>query len=108
LLDWTGVASEDTGNGITRQIIQGDRSTVVRYVYPAGSIFATHQHPEEQVTVVLRGRIAFSSALGDVTLGPGQSLIVPPNVAHGARVVGAESVETINVMAPRRDRSPSA
>lgn len=107
-MDWTSVPPEDAGNGITRQTIQGERSTVVRYVYPPGAVFATHAHPEEQVTVVLTGRIVFTTPDGEVELAAGGSLIVPPGVPHGAWVVGAETVESINVLAPRRARSPSA
>jgi len=99
---------EDAGNGITRQTVHGERTTVVRYVYPPGSVFATHHHPEEQMTVVLSGRIVFTTPTGEVALGPGGSLLVPPNLPHGARVEGGETVESINVLAPRRERSPSA
>jgi quercetin dioxygenase-like cupin family protein len=108
VIDWAAVPMDDAGNGITRQTVHGDRSTVVRYVYPPGSVFATHQHPEEQLTVVLTGRITFTTPSGDVSLGPGGSLLVPPNLRHGARVDGDETVESINVLAPRRERSPSA
>jgi quercetin dioxygenase-like cupin family protein len=107
-MDWARVPVDDAGNGITRQTIQGERSTVVRYVYPPGAVFATHAHPEEQVTVVLTGRIVFTTPTGEVELGAGGTLLVPPNLPHGARVIGDEVVESINVLALRRERSPSA
>lgn len=107
-IDWSDVPVEDAGNGIARQAVHGERSSVVRYVYPAGSVFQTHAHAEEQVTVVLSGRIVFTTPDGEVEVGAGGSLVVPPNVPHGARVVGPEPVESINVLAPRRARSPSA
>ena len=107
-IDWSGVPVEDAGNGITRQTVHGDRATVVRYVYPPGAVFATHAHPEEQVTVVLTGRIVFTTPHGEVDLGPAGSLLVPPDVPHGARVIGHETVESINVLAPRRSQAPSA
>jgi quercetin dioxygenase-like cupin family protein len=107
-MDWTQAPLEDAGSGITRQTIHGERSTIVRYVYPPGAIFATHAHPEEQLTVVLSGRIVFTTPSGEVEVGPGGTLLVPPNLPHGARVIGDETVESINVLAPRRERSPSA
>ncbi|HEY3107318.1 MAG TPA: cupin domain-containing protein [Chloroflexota bacterium] len=108
MLDWSAVPSEEVHPGITRQTIQGDRSTVVRYVYRAGAIFPRHAHPEEQTTVVLSGRITFFAEGREIALAAGQSLVVPPNVPHGARVDGDEVVESINVLAPRRERQPGA
>lgn len=108
MIDWTAVPIEDAGNGITRQTVHGGRASVVRYVYPPAAVFATHAHPEEQVTVVLSGRIVFATPDGEVELGPGGSLLVPPNVPHGARVIGDETVESINVLAPRRQAAPNA
>src|SRR4051794_29334512 len=108
LIDWSTVPAEDAGGGITRQTVHGDRSTTIRYVYPPGSVFAAHHHPEEQLTTVLAGRITFWLGDQELTVGPGDSLLIPPNAPHGARVDGEASVETINVLAPRRQLSPTA
>jgi quercetin dioxygenase-like cupin family protein len=106
MLDWSAVPSEEVYPGITRQTVHGRRSTIVRYVYQPGAVFPTHAHPEEQTTVVLTGRITFLSDGRETTLEAGQSLLVPPDLAHGARVEGDQVVESINVLAPRRERQP--
>ena len=106
--DWEAIPSEQVFAGISRQVIDGERQTLVRYVYAPGSVFPVHAHPEEQVTVVLSGRIVFTVAGDRVELGPGQIAVIPPNVAHGATVEGDESVETLNTMSPRRSTSPFA
>ena len=73
---WADLPTEAVATGIWRQEIHADRQTMVRYLYDPGSVFPTHAHPQEQVTVVLRGRIAFTvvrpdgSAAG-IELGPG-------------------------------------
>ena len=103
---WDAVETETVLPGITRQVVHGDRQTVVRYVYAPGSVFPVHAHPEEQVTVVLSGRIAFDVDGRRVELGPGQVAVIAPNVPHGASVVGGETVETINALSPRRSMSP--
>jgi unsaturated pyranuronate lyase len=108
MLDWSAVPSEEVYPGISRQTVRGDRSTVVRYVYQAGAVFPRHAHPEEQTTVVLTGRITFFAEGRQIALRAGQSLLVAPNVAHSARVDGDEAVESINVLAPRRERQPGA
>ena len=107
MLDWSAVPSEEVYPGIRRQTVQGHRSTVVRYVYLPGAVFPCHAHPEEQTTVVLTGRITFFAAGREIALAAGQSLLVAPNVPHSARAEGDEAVESINVLAPRRDQQPA-
>lgn len=103
---WADVPAETAFDGITRQTIQADRQTVVRYVYAPGSVFPEHAHAEEQVTVVLSGRIVFDVAGRRVALGPGEVAVIPSYVPHGARVEGNETVETINTLSPRRSANP--
>jgi quercetin dioxygenase-like cupin family protein len=103
---WRDIPTELAFDGITRQTVHGDRQTVVRYVYAPGSVFPVHAHAEEQVTVVLTGRIVFEVGGNRVELGPGELAVIPPYVPHGAKVEGTETVETINMLSPRRTASP--
>lgn len=103
---WGAIPAEQVFDGITRQVIDGERQTLVRYVYAPGSAFPVHAHPEEQITAVLRGRIVFTVDGARVELGPGQVAVIPPSVPHGATVEGDETVETLNTMSPRRTASP--
>jgi len=80
---------------------------MVRYLYEPGSVFPEHSHPEEQITVVISGTIAFDIACRRIVVGPGEVAVIPPNVPHGATVVGTEVVETFNALSPRRASNPS-
>ncbi len=105
-LAWNDLVADEPVPGVRRQIVNGVRQTVVRYVYAPGAVFPVHAHPEEQVTVVLRGRIGFDVAGEHVELGPGEIAVIPGGAPHGAAVVGPEEVETINALSPRRDAHP--
>lgn len=104
---WHDLPAEDVLPGISRQVLHGERQTMVRYVYQPGAVFPQHSHPEEQITVVISGRIQFDVAGRIVELGPGGVAVLPSYVPHGAVVLGDEAVETFNAMSPRRDSSPS-
>jgi quercetin dioxygenase-like cupin family protein len=104
---WTDVPSTEVFPGIGRQILDGERQTVVRYVYQPGAEFPVHHHPEEQITLVISGRIEFTVAGEIVVLGAGQAAVIPPNVPHGARVIGDQPVETFNSLSPRREQHPA-
>lgn len=103
---WSQLEEEEVYPGIFRQTVSGERQTMVRYRYAPGSQFPLHDHPQEQVTLVISGVILFTVAGNEVELGPGQVAIIPGGVEHGARVDGDEWVETFNAMSPRRDVSP--
>ena len=98
--------------GVTRQVIQGQRQTLVRYVYAPGAVFPVHQHPQEQITLVLRGRLRFTVKAVEngrersVELGPGEVVVIPGGTDHGAEVTGGEEVETLNMLSPRREAAP--
>ncbi len=86
--------------------MHGVNQTLVRYVYQPGSVFPVHNHPEEQITVILTGSIDFTVDGSALTLSAGQVALIPANVPHGATVTGSEVVETLNTMAPRRSSAP--
>ena len=53
----------------------------------------------EKVLYCVRGRIVFRTAGGDIELGPGDKMVLPPHTPHAA-TVSAEGVRCIE--APRR------
>lgn len=105
-MNWNEIPAEEVYPGITRQTVQGARQTLVRYVYQPGSVFPVHHHPQEQITAVLSGSIEFDVAGATATLGPGDVAVIPGDTPHGARVIGADVVETLNNLSPRREQAP--
>lgn len=106
-VNWDDVPVETVRPGITRAVVHGMRQSLVRYRYEPGAVFPEHSHPQEQVTAVLTGRIAFEIAGTRRVFGPGDVAVIPGGVPHGAEVVGSEVVDTINALSPRRDESPT-
>jgi len=100
------MAPDEVHPGVERQVVDGERQTLVRYVYQPGAVFPVHSHAEEQITSVLSGRIRFEVAGESLTLSAGEAAVIPPNVPHGATVLGDEPVETLNSLSPRRARHP--
>ena len=104
---WESIPATEVYPGITRQVVNGARQTMVRYVYQPGSVFPIHDHPEEQITVVVSGEIEFTVAGETITLSAGQTAVIPAGIPHGARVVGNQPVETFNALSPRREQHPA-
>lgn len=105
--NWDEIAAEEALPGIIRQVVHGERQSMIRYLYSPGAVFPVHAHPAEQVTVVVRGTITFTIDNVEAVFGPGGVAVIAANVPHGATVVGDEIVETLNAMSPRRDLPPT-
>lgn len=78
---------------IDRQRIMGDNMMVSRVVLHKGFRVERHAHANEQIAIVLSGRVKF--LLGEANtpseheelLVGGQAIVLPPNVPHGAEAI---------------------
>ena len=61
--------------------------------------YGRHVHGYHKVLLCVSGSIVFHTAGGDVTLGPGDRMELPPGVGHGA-TVGAAGVECVEAPRP--------
>jgi quercetin dioxygenase-like cupin family protein len=105
-LRWSDTPAEPVLPGIERRVVHGDQQSMVQYLYAPGSVFPRHAHPQEQITLVVRGRIRFDLDGSSVELGPGEVAVIPGGTPHGAEVIGDDEVETYNALSPRREQSP--
>ena len=60
----------------------------------AGVRYSRHVHGFHKVLVCVSGTIVFHTQAGDVELGPGDRMELPPGVEHAA-TVGASGVECV-------------
>ena len=75
-------------------LVTGQQIEVGRLRFGAGEGAVEHSHPQEQIMVVLRGRLRVTLAGETRELGPGQGFLAPPNVAH--QVVALEPTEVLS------------
>lgn len=97
---WEQVPDEQVKEGVSRRTISTDRIMVVRYVYAPGSTFPVHSHPEEQIVLVLEGKLVFRTDGGELPMEAGSILAIPGGVPHEAWVEGSETVVSINIFNP--------
>lgn len=67
----------------------------------AGTVVPRHQHPHEQISYIVSGRVEFSVGPDTRTLGPGMTAAIPGGVEHGVTV--HTDTEIIDVFSPARD-----
>jgi quercetin dioxygenase-like cupin family protein len=101
-LDWSAIPVEAVAEGITRQMVTGDRLMVCRLTLAAGTVTAVHSHVHEQITLVERGRVDFFVEGQRRTAAAGEVLLFPSGIQHGATML-EEEVVLIDIFSPPRE-----
>ena len=89
------------GNAIRGRYAHGDRQTVGDVELDADTVIPIHDHPHEQITYLLDGRMHFVVGEETQTMQPGDIAVIPGGVSHGGRTI--TKCRVIDVFAPARD-----
>ena len=92
--------------GLRRRTFDSAGSTVNEYSFEPGASFPLHRHPEEQVTLVLEGRVEWTVDGESSTLAAGSWSVVGPDIEHGI-TAGPEGARIVAIITPRRTRTDS-
>ncbi|PDV98950.1 cupin domain-containing protein [Candidatus Chloroploca asiatica] len=87
--------------GVRRhRLLATDQSYLMEVALEAGSTVPVHQHPQEQISYVVRGRLRFQSGDTITEAGPGEAVAVPGNTPHA--VWALEDALVIDTFVPPR------
>ena len=100
-LDWSAIPIEQVADGITRQMVVGDRVMVCRLTLAARTVTPIHTHMHEQLTLVERGEADFFIEGKRRTAKAGDVLLFPSGIQHGATML-EEEVVLIDIFSPPR------
>ena len=84
-----------------RTLVAGEQMMQMLVTLDVGSHLPEHQHPHEQITHILRGRLRFSIAGVAQELAAGQSLCIPGGIPHAADTL--EDTLVIDTFSPPRE-----
>ena len=101
-LDWSTIPVETIAEGVTRQMVTGDRMMVCRLTLAARTVTAIHSHVHEQMTIVERGRVRFTIDGQERIASQGDVLHFPSHVEHGATMLD-EEVVLVDIFSPIRE-----
>ena len=101
-LDWSTIPVETIAEGVTRQMVTGDRMMVCRLTLAARTVTAIHSHVHEQMTIVERGSVDFFVEGEKHTVHTGAVLLFPSGIVHGATMLD-EEVVLIDIFSPPRE-----
>ena len=87
--------------GITAHVAHLERMTLSEAELTDGAVLPTHQHPHEQCSYVLEGRLEFTVGNETKVLEPGMCALIPGGTPHSARALTACRV--LDVFSPVRE-----
>jgi quercetin dioxygenase-like cupin family protein len=97
----TDIAPLPIWEGILARRVEGRLITLVVVELEPGAKVARHQHPQEQLGLVLKGTIQFLIGTETRSLNAGDTYEIPSDVAHEA-TAGPEGAVVIDVFSPVR------
>lgn len=91
LVRWSELTLDHPLPKVNRQRVIGERMMVSRVFFRAGCVVPIHHHVNEQITLVLSGRVRFviqdDEGTREHLVEPGEVLCLPSNVPHSAEAL---------------------
>jgi len=100
-LSWSTIPVAHIGEGIQRQMIVGENLMICRFRFAPFLVTPEHEHPHEQISIVVSGRARFFIEGQERIASAGDVLHFPPNCWHGATMMD-EVVVLIDMFTPIR------
>lgn len=98
---WNEIPVEPMNERLSRQVVHTERLTIARLELRAGCQVPAHQHENEQVSMVLSGKLRFLLDGGAWEVGPGQVMRLAPNERHAVEAL--EDSVVIDLFSPPRE-----
>lgn len=106
---WTDLTPDHPMSGIERRRIIGEHMMLSEVLLEKGCFVPSHVHDNEQIALVVRGRIQFglgregSPEHEEMVLGAGEILHLPPNVPHSAKAL--EETLVLDLFSPISEKT---
>lgn len=101
LYEFDKMPREQTLPGVSRQVIHGSQSTLVRWFFDKDAVVPLHHQPHEQVTWIIAGSVEVFSQGKRYIVRAGDVIVFPPNVPHEFRSLEDGTIN-IDFFAPGR------
>jgi len=101
-VNWSTVPIERVSEGIERQMVVGENLMICRFRFAPFLVTPEHDHPHEQMSIVVSGSVRFFVEGIERIASPGDVLHFPPHCWHGATMMD-EEVVLIDIFTPVRE-----
>lgn len=100
---WEDLPNFPVREFVSRAGFRGENVMLVMNWLEPGMEMKVHSHPFEQIACILTGRMLWRVGDEEFEVGAGEVLRVPPDVPHGGKPIGDETVMNLDVFCPIRE-----
>ena len=101
LHSWNEIEREQMNALVVRQALHGTNMTIARLDLKAGAMVPTHHHVNEQMTVLISGKLRFIFPEKTMDVVGGEVMEIAPNLPHSVEAL--EDSIAIDVFNPVRE-----
>ena len=101
---WSELRVPTTIPGAAIGLLPGQRVVALLASLAPGTQVPYQTHPTEQLVHMLAGRLRLWIADEVHEVGPGDVVLIPPDVPHRGEAVGPENAEYLEVLSPVEER----
>jgi quercetin dioxygenase-like cupin family protein len=101
---WTDLAVPSSIPGGSIGLLPGQRLVALYANLAPGTRVPYQAHPTEQLVHMLAGRLRIWIADEEHVVGPGEMVLIPPDVPHRGEAVGPEDAVYLEVLSPVEER----
>ncbi len=98
---WNDIPREQMNEFVVRQVIHGTNTTISRLELKKGAVVQKHHHVNEQMTVMVSGKLRFVFPEKTMDVVGGEVMEIAPNLPHSVEAL--EDSIAIDVFAPVRE-----
>ena len=82
ILRWNEIEREQMNPLLARQALHGVNMTVARLEITKGAVVPLHRHVNEQITIMLEGKLRFVIDGVESIVAAGDVMVIPPDAPH--------------------------
>ncbi len=101
--DMTTIPERPLIQGIRMKAVYGEQLMLMAVDLEAGAVLPKHQHPHEQMGLVLEGALTLTIGEETKTCHAGDTYLIPSNVPHSATVPTTSPAKVLDVFNPPRE-----
>jgi quercetin dioxygenase-like cupin family protein len=90
---------------IVKLLASGEHVSLSLLQAEPGKSFETHEHPEEELSYIAQGRAIMSVEEQEYEIEAPTVIKIPPDVKHGLKVIGTETLLKLNAHSPPREKA---
>lgn len=87
LYNWSQIPEEQVNPLASRQMIHTQTMSIVRRQLSKGAVTRLHQHADEQISMVERGKLKFVVDGEQETVAGGETFVISSNVPHSVEAL---------------------